>query len=83
MDFEPIGLVVEKRSDFELRDIFVEAFSLVAPFLTTDGNWISQAHECQAYDALTRRFPEYSSSRLFAILVTISSVRASGRQPKD
>lgn len=78
---ETVGLEQEHRSDFQLREIFVEAFDLVSPFLTPDGNWISQGHELQAYDAFSQRFPEITEMRQFAVLGSIAAVRASGRTP--
>lgn len=83
MDVDVIGLENGQRSDFELRTIFVEAFDLIVPFMRPDGNWISQAHEIQAYNAMNQRFPEISGTRLFAVLVSIAGVRASGRKPVD
>jgi hypothetical protein len=83
MNSGTIGLDHEQRSDFDLRKIFVEAFELVAPFLTAEGNWISQIHELQAHDALSQRFPDISGVRQFAVLVSIAGVRASGRAPAD
>ena len=73
----------EQRADFELRKIFVEAFRLVELYMDPDGSWISQAHECLAYDVLTKRYPEITGVRLFAVLGTIAGVRASGRSLVD
>ncbi len=81
MNVDTIGLENEQRSDFELRNIFIEASELVFPFLAPDGNWISLGHEHQAFDAISKRFPEISGVRLFAVLGSIAAVRASGRIP--
>ncbi len=78
-----IGLEQEHRSDFELRSIFVEAYELVAPFLDTEGRWISLAHEYLAHDAMAQRFPDVAEMRLFAVLGSIASVHATGRRPVD
>ena len=51
MEDGTIGLVNEQRSDFEMRNIFVDAYDLVVPFMNADGSWISTAHESLAHDA--------------------------------
>jgi hypothetical protein len=71
----------DQRADQELRRIFADAFNIVAPYMAEDGSWLSQAHECLAGDELARRFPEITGMRLFGVLGTIASVRASGRRP--
>lgn len=81
MDVGTIGLGNEQRSDFELRTVFAEAFGLVVPFMRPDGSWISQVHEIRASEALNKRFPEISGMRLFAVLVSVAGIRASGRTP--
>lgn len=73
----------EQRVDDALRRIFVEAFSLASPYMDGQGQWLSQAHECLANDALARRFPSLTDMRLMAVLATIAGVRASGRVPAD
>ncbi|MDO8931218.1 MAG: hypothetical protein Q7U97_02385 [Rhodocyclaceae bacterium] len=83
MDISTIGLENEQRSDFDLRKIFVDVYGLVVPFMTADGNWISQADELQAQDALERRFPEVDGVRRFAVIATIAAVRSSGRTPAN
>ena len=81
MDDGTIGLNSEQRSDFALREIFVEAYDLVVPFLNPDGTWVSQAHELQAYEAIGEHFPDIAGMRLFAVIGSIAGVRASGRAP--
>lgn len=81
MDIDTIGLAAEQRSDSATREIFVEAFNLVAPHMNADGIWISGADETLAYEAMLARFPELAGPKLFAVLTTIASVRESGRQP--
>ena len=71
----------EQRADLELRRIFVEAYELTAPYMAEDGSWLSQAHEGLAGEALAERFPELTGFRLFGVLGTVASVRASGRRP--
>ena len=83
MGMTTIGLDDEHRTDFEMRNIFVEAFELVVPFMNPDGNWISKFDEVQAYDVVSLRFPEITGVRLFAVLSSVASVRASERTPVD
>ena len=73
----------EQRVDDALRSIFVEAFNLASPYMDGQGQWLSQAHECLANDALAKRFPSLTDMRLMAVLATVSGVRASGRVPVD
>lgn len=75
--------VQEQRIDDALRRIFVEAFNIAAPYMDDQGQWLSQAHECLANEALLRRFPSLKDMRLMAVLATISGVRSSGRVPVD
>lgn len=82
-EFQEQAAGQEQRTDHELRRIFVEAYELVAPYMAEDGAWLSQAHEGLAGEALAERFPELTGFRLFGVLGTVASVRASGRLPSD
>ena len=76
-----IGLDGEQRNDHALRDAFVGIFDAASPFMDNDGNWLSNIHEVQAYDALTAKFPDLTGMRQFAVLARIANVKASGRRP--
>ncbi len=83
MGVTTVGLDDEHRVDLEVRKVFVEAFELVVPFMKPDGNWISKFDEVQAYDVVSQRFPEITGVRLFAVISSVASVRASERTPVD
>jgi hypothetical protein len=82
VDEGTLGLENEQRSDFQLREIFVEVYGLVEPYLAPDGMWVSQAHECLAHEAVSKNYPELTGLRLFGVLGTIANVHASGRRPE-
>ena len=73
--------LTDRRTDPQMRAIFVRAYEILEPFMGPDGSFLTLAHEYYAMQAMRKAFPELESARLFALLAYTCSVRASGRKP--
>lgn len=59
----------DRRSNPQLRTIFVEAYEVLLPFFDPANRWGGQPHEHLAHVALHEQFPDMSARDLY-ILVT-------------
>ena len=71
----------ERRRDVEIRELFVEAYDVLAPFFNPDNQWGGSNHEHLAYRALHERFPNLSGEQIFNIVDAAKRVFGSGGKP--
>lgn len=71
----------ERRSNPQLRKIFVEAYDVLEPFFNPDNDWGGQHHEHLAYLALHERFPELTPIESFALVTAAKRVFHSSAAP--
>ncbi len=71
----------ERRVNLKLREIFVEAYEVVAPFFDPANAWGGQPHEHLAYRALAERFPQLSAAEVQLVVTAARRVFASGGRP--
>ena len=73
--------LVDRRTDPQMRAIFVRAYEVLEPFMSPDGSFLTMAHEYHAMQAMRKEFPDLEPARLFALLAYTCVVHASGRKP--
>ena len=71
----------DRRTDPQMRAMFVRAYEVLEPFMSPDGSFLTLAHEYRAMQAMRKTFPELEAARLFALLAYTCTVHASGRKP--
>ncbi|QDX81262.1 hypothetical protein B9N43_08420 [Denitratisoma sp. DHT3] len=71
----------ERRSDPQVRQIFVDAYDLLEPFFDPANNWAGHGHEHLALRAMHERFPALSPDQVFTIVTAAKRVFASGQRP--
>ena len=71
----------DRRTDPQMRAMFVRAYEILDPFMSPDGAFLTLAHEHQAMEVMRKEFPDLDGTRMFALLGYIRSVRSSGRKP--
>lgn len=71
----------ERRTDTEIRELFVDACALLEPFFDAKTQWGGHGHEHLAYRALHERFPQLSGDQVFVIVDAAKRVFASGGKP--
>ncbi|HEX5392135.1 MAG TPA: hypothetical protein VFW68_02585 [Rhodocyclaceae bacterium] len=71
----------ERRTNPEIREVFVLAYDVLEPFFDPANQWAGQSHEHLAFRALHEAFPELSSSQVFILVEAAKRVFASGRRP--
>jgi len=72
---------VERRVNLRLREIFIEAYEVVAPFFDPANTWGGQTHEHLAYRALHERFPELTGEEVLMVVTAAKRVYLSGGKP--
>lgn len=71
----------ERRTDTEIRALFVEAYDILEPFFDPANNWAGHGHEHLAYRALHERFPQLSGDQVFIIVDAARRVFKNGGKP--
>jgi hypothetical protein len=71
----------ERRVNLRLREIFVEAYDVVAPFFDPANTWGGQPHEHLAFRALHERFPMLSAEEVQIIVTAAKRVFGTGGKP--
>ncbi len=70
----PTSPTSERRTNPELRSLFVEAYDVVRPFFDEANSWAGQTHEHLAYRALKEHFPNMSADQIFVIVTAAKRV---------
>jgi len=76
-----VGGKDERRNDFVIREIFVEAYDILEPFFAPENQWAGHSHEHLAFRALHERFPQLAPQQVLTIVEAARRVFNSGRQP--
>jgi hypothetical protein len=71
----------ERRTNSQLRTIFVEAYDVLQPFFDPANSWGGQTHEHLAYRALHEKFPGLSGQEVFTLVAAARRVFSSGGKP--
>lgn len=71
----------ERRSNFAIREIFVEAYDILEPFFAPENQWAGHSHEHLAFRALHERFPHLSPQQVLTIVEAARRVFNSGARP--
>jgi hypothetical protein len=58
----------ERRSNLQLRQIFIDAYEVLLPFFDPANSWGGQTHEHLAYRALHEQFPSLSTQEVFTLV---------------
>lgn len=72
---------VDRRSNPQLRSIFIEAYDVLAPFFDPANTWGGQPHEHLAYRALHEQFPNLTTDEVFILVAAAKRVFMSGERP--
>lgn len=72
---------LERRTNEQLRSIFVEAYEVLQPFFDPANSWGGQTHEHLAYRALHEQFPDLSTQDVFTLVEAARRVFAHGGNP--
>lgn len=72
---------VDRRSNPQLRAIFVQAYDVLAPFFDPANTWSGQPHEHLAYRALHEQFPSLSTDEVFILVTAAKRVFMTGEKP--
>lgn len=71
----------DRRTNPELRAVFVAAYDVIRPFFDEANNWAGHGHEHLAYHALRENFPDMSAEQIFIIVAAAKRVFLSGGRP--
>ena len=71
----------DRRTNTQLRKIFVEAYDVLLPFFDPANNWGGQTHEHLAYRALHEQFPGLSTQEVFVLVEAARRVFGAGGRP--
>lgn len=72
---------VERRVQVQLREVFVEAYAVVEPFLDPKNSWGGHSHEHLAFRAVRERFPGLTGEQVFIVVMAAKRVFSSGGKP--
>jgi hypothetical protein len=71
----------DRRTNPQLRSIFVEAYDVLRPFFDPANSWGGQTHEHLAYRALHEQFPSLSTQEVFVLVEAARRVFSTGGKP--
>lgn len=71
----------DRRTNPQLRKIFVEAYEVLRPFFDPANSWGGQPHEHLAHRALHEQFPDLSTQEVFALVEAARRVFGSTGKP--
>lgn len=71
----------DRRTNPQLRSIFVKAYDVLQPFFDPANNWGGQTHEHLAYRALHEQFPELSTQEVFVLVSAARRVFSTTGKP--
>ena len=71
----------DRRTNPQLRSIFVEAYDVLRPFFDPANSWAGQTHEHLAYRALHEQFPSLSTQEVFVLVDAARRVFSAGGKP--
>jgi hypothetical protein len=71
----------DRRSNPQLRKIFVEAYEVLLPFFDPANNWGGQSHEHLAYRRLQEQFPSLSHQEVFTLVAAAKRVFSTTGKP--
>ena len=71
----------DRRRDVEIRELFTEAYDVLAPFFDPANQWAGHSHEHLAYRALHEHFPALSGDQIFIIVDAARRVFSAGAKP--
>ncbi len=71
----------DRRSNPQLRTLFVEAYDVLLPFFDPANSWGGQTHEHLAYRALHEQFPGLSAQEVFTLVAAARRVFGSSGKP--
>ena len=71
----------DRRTNPQLRKIFVEAYDVLQPFFDPANSWGGKTHEHLAHVALHEQFPSLSAQEVFVLVEAARRVFGSGERP--
>ncbi len=71
----------DRRTNPQLRQIFVEAYDVLQPFFDPANSWAGQTHEHLAHVALHEQFPSMSTQEVFVLVEAARRVFSTGGKP--
>jgi hypothetical protein len=71
----------DRRVNFKIREIFVEAYDVLEPFFDPANAWAGRTHEHLAFRALHERFPQLSADEVLIIVTAAKRVFGTGGKP--
>ncbi len=77
------GMAPERRSRTRLRQIFVEAYAVAAPFFDEANTWLGHGHQHLAYRAVHEHFPGLTGDEVFIIVEAAQRIFEADGKPVD
>ena len=71
----------DRRTNLQLRTLFVEAYDVLLPFFDPANSWGGQTHEHLAYRALHEQFPSLSTQEVFTLVAAARRVFSTSGKP--
>lgn len=71
----------DRRTNPQLRTIFVEAYEVLLPFFDPANSWGGQTHEHLAYRRLHEKFPSLSHQEVFTLVAAAKRVFSTTGKP--
>lgn len=71
----------DRRTNPQLRTIFVEAYEVLLPFFDPANSWGGQTHEHLAYRRLHEQFPGLSHQEVFVLVSAAKRVFSTTGKP--
>ena len=71
----------DRRTNPQLRTIFIEVYEVLQPFFDPANNWGGQTHEHLAYRALHELFPDLSAQDTFTLVTAARRVFGTTGKP--
>ena len=71
----------DRRTNPQLRKIFVEAYDVLQPFFDPANSWGGKTHEHLAHVALHEQFPSLSAQEVFVLVEAARRVFSTSGKP--
>lgn len=77
-----LGVPADQRRYHRVREIFTEAYDLLAPFFARESRWANSTLDHLAYRVARDRYPELSAAEVHVLIVACSRAHAEDDRSK-
>lgn len=73
---DTLNAATEQRRYHRVREIFIEAYDLLAPFFARESRWANSTLDHLAYRVARERYPELSAIEIHVLVLACSRAHA-------